>query len=89
MRFISTVVLLISSLLISACSMSEEQRRKLTCLDQSGMFDQVCNPSRDYDWDWDYQPGNGQFVCRGIQTGRYAVLENCRYDRQDDDRWPG
>ena len=43
----------------------------------------------DYDWDWDYQPANGQWVCRGIQTGRYAELENCAYDLKDDDRWPG
>lgn len=42
----------------------------------------------DYDWDWDYQPANGQWVCRGIQTGQYAELENCAYDYQDDDRWP-
>lgn len=44
--------------------------------------------STDYDWDWDYQPGNGQWICRGIQTGQYAELENCAYDLKDDDRWP-
>jgi hypothetical protein len=43
----------------------------------------------DYDWDWDYQPANAQWVCRGIQTGRYAELDNCAYDTKDDDRWPG
>lgn len=43
----------------------------------------------DYDWDWDYQPANAQWVCRGIQTGRYSALENCASDPQDDDRWPG
>lgn len=43
----------------------------------------------DYDWDWDYQPANGQWVCRGIQTGQYAELENCAYDMMNDDRWPG
>ena len=42
----------------------------------------------DYDWDWDYQPSNFQWVCRGIQTGQYAELENCVYDVKDDDRWP-
>jgi hypothetical protein len=42
----------------------------------------------DYDWDWDYQPGNSQWVCRGIQTAQYAELSNCAYDVQDDDRWP-
>ena len=43
----------------------------------------------DYDWDWDYQPANAQWVCRGIQTGRYANQDNCAYDFKDDDRWPG
>ena len=43
----------------------------------------------DTDWDWDYQPANNQWVCRGIQTGQYAELENCQYDEVDDDRWPG
>ena len=43
----------------------------------------------DYDWDWDYQPANGQWACRGIQTGRYAQHSNCLYDAKDDDRWPG
>ena len=43
----------------------------------------------DYDWDWDYQPANGKWVCRGIQSGQYAELDNCAYDYQDDDRWPG
>ena len=42
----------------------------------------------DYDWDWDYQPGNRQWVCRGIQTGRYAELSKCAGDAKDDDRWP-
>ena len=43
----------------------------------------------DSDWDWDYQPGNGQWVCRGIQTGQYAALSNCAYDIKDDNRWLG
>lgn len=42
----------------------------------------------DSDWDWDYQPSNGQWVCRGIQTGQYSQLSNCAYDLKDDDRWP-
>lgn len=26
---------------------------------------------------WDYQPGNGQWVCRDKSNGRYAYKENC------------
>jgi hypothetical protein len=44
--------------------------------------------ANDYDWDWDYQPANGQWVCRGVQTGQYASLGNCAYDLKNDDRWP-
>ena len=44
--------------------------------------------AQDSDWDWDYQPGNRQWVCRGIQTGRYAELSKCVWDAKDDDRWP-
>jgi len=55
------------------------------CLDGVG----GSGSTKDYDWDWDYQPANSQWVCRGIQTGQYAELENCLYDVQDDDRWPG
>ena len=49
------------------------------------------NPSSvtDYDWDWDYQPANGQWVCRGIQTGRYASPDRCAMDLKDYNRWPG
>lgn len=43
----------------------------------------------DWDWDWDYQPANGQWVCRGIQTGQYAVPDRCAMDIKDDNRWPG
>jgi len=43
----------------------------------------------DWDWDWDYQPANGQWVCRGIQTGRYASPDRCAMDLKDDNRWPG
>jgi len=46
-------------------------------------------PAGDYDWDWDYQPANGRWVCRGIQTGQYAKLSNCAGDIKDDDRWLG
>lgn len=44
--------------------------------------------SNDYDWDWDFQPGNQQWVCRGVQTGQYAEVANCRYDSKTDYRWP-
>ena len=43
----------------------------------------------DTDWDWDYQPANRQWVCRGIQTGRYASPDRCAMDLKDDNRWPG
>ena len=43
----------------------------------------------DWDWDWDYQPANRQWVCRGIQTGRYASPDRCAMDLKDDNRWPG
>jgi len=46
----------------------------------------------DYDWDWDQfydQNYNLVWRCRGIQTGRFGVSENCNYDYQDDNRWPG
>ena len=43
---------------------------------------------QDYDWDWDYFRSNGQWRCRGIQTGRFADNSNCLWDRKDDDRWP-
>ncbi len=26
---------------------------------------------------WDYQPGNGQWVCRNKANGQYSYLENC------------
>ena len=26
---------------------------------------------------WDYQPGNGQWVCRDKANGQYALKENC------------
>lgn len=54
---------------------------------QEGKSISECKSS-DYDWDWDYQPGNNQWVCRGVQTGQYAEVENCRYDTIDDNRWP-
>jgi len=41
------------------------------------------------DWDWDYQPGNGQWVCKGIQTERYASPDGCAMNLKDDNRWPG
>lgn len=45
-------------------------------------------PLSDREWDWDYQPGNAQWVCRGVQTGQYANLENCKHQVMDDNRWP-
>lgn len=44
--------------------------------------------TQDYDWDWDYFKSNGQWRCRGIQTGRFADNSNCLWDLKDDDRWP-
>ena len=26
---------------------------------------------------WDYQPGNGQWVCRDKANGQYAIKDNC------------
>ncbi len=46
-------------------------------------------PPTDYDYAWDFQPQNGQWVCRGIQTGRYAYASNCAYDPVHDFTWPG
>lgn len=43
-------------------------------------------------WDWDLQRssnGNLVWVCRGIQSGQYAVPANCAYRAQIDSRWPG
>jgi len=42
----------------------------------------------DYDWAWDFQPGDGRWVCRGIQTGQYASKSNCANDFKNDSRWP-
>ena len=82
------IILALLTFTFSACGMTQEQSQALACLDRSGMVDHICNPNKDYDWDWDYQPGNRQFVCRGVQTGRYAQSEKCQYDIMDDDRWP-
>ena len=43
----------------------------------------------DYDYAWDYQYGNGQWVCRGKQTGQYAYPYQCQYDPVNDYTWPG
>ena len=45
--------------------------------------------SYDYDWAWDYRSANGQWACRGRQTGQYAYPSNCRYDPVNDYTWPG
>ena len=54
-----------------------------------GSSNRYYKPSKDYDWDWDYMPANGQWACRGIQTGRFAETYKCAYDIKDDNRWPG
>jgi hypothetical protein len=36
---------------------------------------------------WDYQPGNGQWVCRNKTTGQYAYAYNCAGVPQVD-YWP-
>jgi hypothetical protein len=44
----------------------------------------------DFDWDWDgfWNSGSYVWMCRGIQTGRFASNDKCQYDFKDDDRWP-
>ena len=41
----------------------------------------------DVSWDWDYL-SNGQWRCRGIQTGQFSDDEYCANEFVDDDRWP-
>ena len=36
---------------------------------------------------WDYQPGNGQWVCRDKANGQYAYKEKCK-DTPYVDNWP-
>jgi hypothetical protein len=36
---------------------------------------------------WDYQPGNGQWVCRDKSNGQYAYADNC-YGLPYVDNWP-
>jgi hypothetical protein len=36
---------------------------------------------------WDYQPGNGQWVCRDRSNGQYAYIQNCNGIAQVDS-WP-
>lgn len=48
-------------------------------------------PKVDYDWAWDgFYESYGKWVwsCRGIQTGRFANLDRCRYKAQNDYQWP-
>ncbi len=48
-------------------------------------------PKTDYDWAWDgfYEAyGTWVWYCRGIQTGRFAKLERCRYKTRNDYQWP-
>ena len=44
----------------------------------------------DSDWDWDgfWNSGTYVWMCRGIQTGRFAPNEKCAFDYKDDSRWP-
>lgn len=44
-------------------------------------------PTYDWDYAWDYQPMNGQWVCRGKQTGQYADQWHCR-NKLLYDAWP-
>lgn len=68
---------------------SFESGLELYVCGQQGMTIYECQSTGpDIDWDWDFQPGNNQWVCRGIQTGQYATLSKCTYDTKDDDRWP-
>lgn len=46
-------------------------------------------PSHDYSFAWDYQRGNGQWVCRGRQTGRYHFPYRCNGMPVHDYTWPG
>lgn len=42
-------------------------------------------------WDWDefYDTrGRSVWACRGVQTGRFAEEDRCRYKFKDDRRWP-
>lgn len=43
----------------------------------------------DYDYAWDYLPGNGQWACRGKQTGHFAYPSHCQLDPVNDFTWPG
>lgn len=42
---------------------------------------------QDQGYAWDYQPGNGQWVCRNKQNGQYANLSNCA-SMPKVDNWP-
>ena len=72
-----------------ACGLSDQHNGVLP--NYSAPTPSYTNPDSrtDWDWDWDYQPANGQWVCRGIQTGRYASPDRCAMDLKDDNRWPG
>lgn len=54
----------------------------------SGRGGGISNNRSDNDWDWDWQPGSNTWACRGVSSGQYANLENCKYDVKDDNRWP-
>lgn len=42
---------------------------------------------QDQGYAWDYQPGNGQWVCRNKANGQYAHVSNCA-SLPKVDNWP-
>ena len=73
---------------VSAVGMSDAEMVAYALMLVSANCECDQNSNIDTDWDWAYNPGNNQWVCRGIETGKYAELENCDEDTPDDDRWP-
>lgn len=46
----------------------------------------------DFEWDWDrFRGQNGMlvWVCRGVQTGQFALDDKCMWRPKNDFRWPG
>jgi len=102
MKYYNLIFIISSFIFLQACSIKESNRIADAIFGPDGAFENIqkdlaiydslgqdyTSNSSDNDWDWDYQPGNNQWVCRGVDTGQYAELENCAYDVIDDDRWP-
>jgi len=102
MKFFNLIFIITSFIFLQACSIKESNRiadaifapggaletYQKTLADFDSLGKDYNSNSSDNDWDWDYQPGNNQWVCRGINTGQYSAVENCTYDVIDDDRWP-